>query len=54
MNETLERIAAALELIAATLAHIAGALDPEELERRKAALLEQLAHDLAAESEKGA
>ncbi len=48
----LDRIAAALELIASHLAPIAVKLDPAELERRKAAMLEQLARDPGEDSEK--
>lgn len=47
MERNLDRIAAALELIAARLALIAAQLDPEALEKRKAAMFEQLAHELA-------
>lgn len=53
MENNLDRIAAALELIAARLELIASQLDPEALEKRRTAMYEQLAHDLAAESEKG-
>ena len=45
MERNLDRIAAALELIAAQL-------DPAELERRKATMLEQLARDPGEDSEK--
>ena len=52
MERNLDRIAAALELIAAHLALIAAQLDPAELERRKVAMLEQIARDLGKDSEK--
>ena len=47
MEKNLDRIAAALELIAARLAPIAAQLDPEALEKRRTAMYEQLAHELA-------
>ncbi len=47
MERNLDRIAAALELIAAHLALIAAQLDPEALEKRRTAMFEQLAHELA-------
>ena len=52
MERNLDRIAAALELIAAHLCRIASQLDPAELERRKATMLEQLARDPGEDSEK--
>ena len=51
MNECkIDRICAALDSIASSLAQLAGALDPEELERRKNEMLAQLAKDLAKEN----
>lgn len=47
MERNLDRIAAALELIAARLELIAAQLDPEALEKRRTAMYEQLAHELA-------
>lgn len=47
MGRNFDRIAGALELIAAQLALIASQLDPEALEKRKTAMFEQLAHDPA-------
>ena len=47
MDEKLDLIAAALDLIANSLACIARALDPEQLDKKKAEMLAQLAHDLA-------
>lgn len=52
MENNLDRIAAALDLIANSLASIARSLDPEQIDKHRAELLAQLAHDLAAESEK--
>lgn len=52
MTLKLDRIAAALDLIAEHLERIAAQLDPAELERRKAAMLEQLARDPGENSEK--
>ena len=52
MEINIDWIAGALELIAARLAPIAAQLDPAELERRKAAMLEQIARDLGKDSEK--
>ena len=52
MERNIDRIAAALELIAARRALIAAQLDPAELERRKAAMPEQLARDPGEDSEK--
>lgn len=54
MENNLERIAAALELIAEHLERIAAQLDPEALEKCKAAMFAQLAHELAEDPEKGA
>lgn len=50
MKRNLDRIAAALELIAAHLGRITAQLDPEALEKRKAAMFEQLAEDPAEKS----
>ena len=47
MERNLDRIAAALDLIAARLELIAAQLDPEALEKRRTAMFEQLAHELA-------
>lgn len=47
MERNLDRIAAALELIAERLELIAAQLDPEALEKRRTAMFEQLAHELA-------
>lgn len=47
MENSLDRIAAALELIAEHLERIAAQLDPEALEKRRTAMYEQLAHELA-------
>lgn len=47
MERNLDQIAATLELIAVNLALIAAQLDPEALEKRRTAMYEQLAHELA-------
>lgn len=47
MERNLDQIAATLELIAVNLALIAAQLAPEELEKRRTAMYEQLAHELA-------
>lgn len=47
MERNLDQIAATLELIAVNLALIAAQLDPESLEKRRTAMYEQLAHELA-------
>lgn len=52
MERNLDRIAAALDLIAAHLERIAAQLDPEALEKRRTAIYEQLAHELAEDPEK--
>lgn len=54
MDERLDRIIAALAMIAVQLGRIAGQLDPDTAEQRKAAMYEQLAHDLAEDPEKRA
>lgn len=47
MERNLDLIVAALELIALRLDLIAAQLDPEALEKRRTAMYEQLAHELA-------
>lgn len=46
MDERLDSIIAALDVIALALERIASQLDPDALEERKEAMFLQLAHDL--------
>lgn len=47
MDERLDSIIAALDVIALALERIASQLDPDALEERKEAMFLQLAHDLS-------